>query len=344
MLAGLYAALSLLLAIEAGKRADRLGPVRPMMLGSLLSCGALLLAWARPALDTLYASAALMGAGFIFFNVSVQSLVALMSTAQARARNFSILSQGYSVSALVAPLGAGFSLEHFGTGASFLLFAAAALVPFVLLAALRPLHGLRAAPTAERRSSVLELLADRGLRASFLSSGLVVTGWDLYTFYLPVYAHGVGLDASVIGTILAVFGAAAFVVRWFMPPLIRLWGEPGLLARAVLVAALFFVALPFSGNAYVLAALSLGLGLTLGLGQPLSMMICYALAPAARAGEANGVRLMVNHFTHFAVPIAAGALGTAFGSAPVFWTNAGCLVLAARLLRRLRRALPQGER
>jgi hypothetical protein len=53
---------------------------------------------------------------------------------------------------------------------------------------------------------------------------------------------------------------------------------------------------------------------------------------------------MVNHFTHFAVPIAAGALGTAFGSAPVFWTNAGCLVLAARLLRSVGRALPRGER
>ncbi|RPI44690.1 MAG: hypothetical protein EHM59_12165 [Betaproteobacteria bacterium] len=64
------------------------------------------------------------------------------------------------------------------------------------------------------------------------------------------------------------------------------------------------------------------------------MMITYSRSPAARAGEANGVRLMVNHFTHFAVPIVSGALGTAFGVGPVFWLNAGCLALAARVLRR----------
>ena len=43
---------------------------------------------------------------------------------------------------------------------------------------------------------------------------------------------------------------------------------------------------------------------------------------------------MVNHFTHFAVPILSGALGSAFGVVPVFWGNAACLAGAARLLRR----------
>jgi hypothetical protein len=43
---------------------------------------------------------------------------------------------------------------------------------------------------------------------------------------------------------------------------------------------------------------------------------------------------MVNHFTHFVVPIASGALGTALGVGPVFWMNAVCLGVAARVLRR----------
>lgn len=332
VLAGLYAALSLLLAVQAGKSSDRFGPVPPMVLGSLLTCAALAIAYAWPSMRTLYVSAALMGAGFIAFNVSVQSLVALMSPPARRAHDFSILSQGYSVSTLVAPLAAGFAVEYAGTTASFLLFAIAAIVPALMLAAMKSLHGLKPEAAGDQRSSVLQLLRDPPLRTSFVTSGLVVTGWDLYTFYMPVYGHGIGLDASVIGGVLAVFGGAAFTVRWFMPPLVRRWGEAGLLARAMLVAAVFFVAFPFARDVYLLGALSLALGLTLGLGQPLSMMICYARAPAARAGEANGVRLMVNHFTHFAVPIVSGALGTAFGVGPVFWLNSLCLMLAARLL------------
>jgi hypothetical protein len=43
---------------------------------------------------------------------------------------------------------------------------------------------------------------------------------------------------------------------------------------------------------------------------------------------------MVNHFTHLVVPIVSGALGTAFGVGPVFWTNSACLALAARVLKR----------
>jgi len=334
LLAGLYAALSLLLAITAGKFSDRYGPCRPMILGSVLGCVALLIAYAFPSIEALYASAIVIGAGFIFFNVSVQSMIALLSTAQDRSRNFSILSQGYSVSNLIAPLGGGFAIQYLGSANSYLVMALLIVIPAIVLSLLAPLRALRSPPPAAgARSGVLDLLRDRPLRTSFLSSGLVVTGWDLYTFYLPVYGHQIGLSAVTIGAILAVFGGAAFTVRYFMPPLVARLTEPGLLAWAMLIAAGLFVGFPLFENVYALFALSIALGLTLGLGQPLSMMITYSRAPAGRAGEANGMRLMVNHFTHFAVPIVSGALGAAFGVAPVFWLNAACLTVAAKVLR-----------
>jgi len=335
VLAGLYAFLSLLLAIQAGKICDRFGPTRPMIFGALLGTAALAIAFAFASINALYVCAALSGAGFIFFNVSVQSLVALMSTPAERSRNFSTLSQSYSVSTLAFPLLVGYSIEYIGAVSSYLLLAALAVVPALLLPAARALANLRSAAAGgtKRRANVLELLRDRPLRSSFVSSGLVVTGWDLYTFYLPVYAHSIGLDAVTIGTLLAIFGGAAFVVRYFLPPLVDRLTESGLLAWAMLLAAALFVVFPLFRDVYALSLLSLALGLTLGLGQPLSMMITYSRAPAARAGEANGVRLMVNHFTHFAVPIVSGALGTAFGVGPVFWLNAGCLAAAAKVLR-----------
>jgi hypothetical protein len=35
-----------------------------------------------------------------------------------------------------------------------------------------------------------------------------------------------------------------------------------------------------------------------------------------------GLRLTVNNFTHIAVPLVFGSLGSMFGLAPVFWINA----------------------
>lgn len=335
VLAGLYAFLSLLLAIEAGKACDQYGPVRLMILGAVLSTVSLVIAWWFESLNALYVAAALSGGGFIVFNVSVQSLVALMSDPKTRSRNFSVLSQGYSVSTLVAPLVGGFAIDYLGPVTTYLVFALIAAIPALALPLMRRLQGFKVEAGGEQqRSSVLELFRDRPLRASFFSSGLVVTGWDLYTFYLPVYGHDIGMSAAVIGAVLAVFGAAAFVVRYFLPPLVARLTEQGLLAWAMVIASATFVVVPFFTNVYALCLLSVVLGMTLGLGQPLSMMITYARSPAARAGEANGVRLMVNHFTHFIVPIASGAIGTAFGVGPVFWINALCLGFAARVLRR----------
>jgi len=335
VLAGLYAFLSLLLAIEAGKACDRYGPVKLMILGAVLGTASLLIAYGFGTLDALYVAAAVSGAGFIFFNVSVQSLVALMSDANTRSRNFSVLSQGYSVSTLIAPIIGGFAIQYLGAIAAYLVFALLAAVPVAALPFMRELGRLKAAGAgAKGRSSVAELFKDKPLRTSFFTSGLVVTGWDLYTFYLPVYGHDIGLSPAVIGMVLGVFGASAFCVRYFLPPLVARLTETGLLAWAMALAAVLFVVFPFFRDIYVLCALSIGLGLTLGLGQPLSMMITYSRSPASRAGEANGVRLMVNHFTHFMVPIASGALGTVLGVGPVFWINALCLGFAARVLRR----------
>jgi MFS family permease len=335
ILAGLYASLSLAFAITAGKVADRYGPARPMILGATLGFCSLLLAYVFSSIGGLYVAAAIFSAGFIFFNVSIQSMVALLSTAQNRSRNFSILSQGYSLSNLLAPLGGGFAIEYLGAVNTYLVFALLVLIPAITLALAKPLLALQSPPPAvASRAGVIDLLRDRPLRSSFLSSGLVVTGWDLYTFYLPVYGHEIGLSAITIGTILALFGAAAFMVRYFLPPLVARLTEPGLLAWAMLIAAVLFLIFPFFRNVYALGVLSVALGFTLGLGQPLSMMITYSRSPAGRAGEANGIRLMVNHFTHFSVPIISGALGTAFGIAPVFWLNAACLGIAAKVLRR----------
>jgi hypothetical protein len=68
------------------------------------------------------------------------------------------------------------------------------------------------------------------------------------------------------------------------------------------------------------------LGLSLGCGQPLSLMLTYARSPPGRSGEVIGLRLTINNFTHVVVPLVFGSLGSLFGLAPVFWINSLLLV------------------
>jgi hypothetical protein len=83
-----------------------------------------------------------------------------------------------------------------------------------------------------------------------------------------------------------------------------------------------------------LLALSFGIGLALGCGQPLTLNITYNRSPPGRSGEVTGLRLTINNITHIGVPLAAGALGSALGVAPVFWVNAVLLATSGRLSRK----------
>ena len=48
----------------------------------------------------------------------------------------------------------------------------------------------------------------------------------------------------------------------------------------------------------------------------------YPMAQQGRAGEALGLRTTLLNFSQTAIPLVSGALGAAFGMAPVFWTMA----------------------
>jgi MFS family permease len=155
-----------------------------------------------------------------------------------------------------------------------------------------------------------------------ITSSVVLTGTDLFQFYMPIYGHSIGLSASAIGFILSMVAAAAFVVRIVMPALIRRTGEVALLGYSLLLGAALYMVFPLLKDVTLLALAAFMLGLALGCGQPLSMMLVYSHSPPGRSGEALGLRLTINNFTHIAVPIVFGSLGSLFGLAPVFWINA----------------------
>lgn len=343
ILMALYALCPMLFAIAIGRLADRVGPRLPMLLGSCGLFVALLLTVAWPALATLFLVSFLLGTSFHFFFVTVTGVAGGIGGAENRSRNYALVSLGFSGAGFLGPLIAGFAIDYLGHLKTFMILACFTVIP-VLMLWLRPGFLPGAAKTAGEGAGggAIELWRAPRLRNTFIASGFISAGWDLFNFYMPVYGHGIGLSASAIGIILGVFALATFVIRSVLPWLTRRMNEGQILLYAIFVAAGAFTLFPLFEGPVALCAVAFLLGLGVGCGQPMSMSLIYALAPKGRAAEAAGLRVTVNNFTHLVIPLAFGSVGTAFGYAPVWLANSVLLGIGGWLVRR--GAGPPGER
>ncbi len=322
-----YSIFQLGFALIVGRISDRYGSRWPMLGGAITFGAGLIIPAVWPTLPALFISAPLIGGGFVFFNVAVQSLAGTLGTAAERTRNFSTLSLGYSSGHMVGPVIAGVMIDRFGFGSAYIAFAVLVLCPILTLA-LSPRLGANGTRSEPQKSSAFELMRLPSLRRMIIVSGLVTTGWDLYTFYVPIYGHSIGLSASTIGAILGAFAAASFIVRVALPVLTRRFSVETVLAAAMGIAALLFIPFAFIEYVPALMALSFGIGLTLGVSQPLTLNLTYNRSPAGRSGEVTGLRLTINNITHIGVPLAAGSVGALLGIVPVFWASALILLVS----------------
>jgi MFS family permease len=322
MLAALYALVPLMLGIYSGRLVDTKGTRWPLIGGAVVMCAGMLVSFFSNGMSALIVTAILAGAGFVFFNVSIQTLTGGYGDPEQRARNFSVLSIGYSISTFIGPVSVGLAIDHFGHAYAFLMLAVFTVFPIVGLLVAKQFNFINGKKNAEENRSALDLMRLPPVRSLVIISGLIVAAWDLFAFYLPVYAHSLNFSATTIGVLLGVYAFAAFITRFAMPALLRHWRGERVMFACLLFAACAFAAFPLSTNLFYMLAMAFCLGLGLGCGQPLSMMIAYNRSPAGRAGEVTGLRLTANNVARVVIPMICGALGTALGAAPVFWLNA----------------------
>jgi MFS family permease len=322
LLIALYGLGPLLLSVSAGKVSDRYGSYWPIVLGSAGLGAGLVIPWLFPALEVLYGAALVIGIALVFLNIALQHLVASFGEGTDRTRNVALQSLAIALGGMIGPLLVGISIDHHGHVRTFLYLAVivvASCVGWIACSRLIP-HSGRA--TKEPASGgVRAMLGQPDLRRIIVVSGLVVAGVDLYSFYMPLYGHSIGLSATMIGVVLGAFAAATFVVRTTLPLLVRRWGEDRVMTASMIVAGFTFLLFPFVHQVVLLLLLSFVLGLGLGVGQPLSVIMTYNLAPAGRAGEALGLRFSVVNLTHMVIPLAFGTIGSALGLITVFVAN-----------------------
>ena len=334
-LMGLYAFLPMWLAVAAGRMSDRVGVRRPMLIGSCGIALAAALPCALPGIAALYVATSLLGASFMLFQVSAQNATGAFGPPSERAKNFSLLALGYSTSGFCGPLVAGLLIDHASFTAAFAVLATLPLLPIVVLG-----RGMLALPGAHREQphgatgGLAALFRNRHLKHVFIVNGLLAMAWDLHAFFIPIYGATIGLSASRIGVILAAFAAATFAVRLFMPWIARRFSEFEVLTAALFVAGAAYALFPFVEHVGPLTALSFTLGLALGSAQPMVMSLLHNFAPPGRMGEAAGVRMTIVNASTFAMPLLFGAVGSALGLAPVFWSVGAVLAGGGIFARR----------
>jgi len=322
VLIALFGLGPVLLSVISGRVCDRVGTHWPILLGTAGMTVGYLIPWQFGGIEVLYLSATISGTGLVFSNIALQNLVASLGEGDQRTRNVSLQSLCVALSSLIGPLLVGISIDHRGHVPTFLyitLLTGSSCLAWV--AARRIIPHPRRKPKAEATSRVRDLLKIPALRRIVIMSGLLVAGVDLYNFYLPIYGHSIGLSATMIGVILGAFAAAAILVRFFLPHLTKWLGDERVMTSSMLLAGLLFLFFPFVDQVVYLLLISFGLGLVLGVGQPLSLVMTYNRAPAGRTGEALGMRFTFVNLTHMVIPMAAGTIGAALGVITVFFAN-----------------------
>ena len=326
VLGGMFYLFPLLLSWPIGALSDRIGPRRLLLMGAIAGSGALVLPYFVREIGAFYVAAALCGLSIAFYHVTLQNLVGTLSAPDERARNFSNFSLVGATTNFVGPLIAGVSIDHMGQAPAVLVIVAWSAAAFVVL----PLGWRflpKPRPAAPRAAAPADMPADPGVWRMLTASAMVQLGTDLFQFYIPIYGHEIGLSASAIGSVLASFAAAAFVVRIFLPRLVRLGQPDKLLMYAFYAGALGFALVPLFGNVALLMLAAFFFGLGMGCGTPLTVMLMFEKSSAGRSGRTLGIRLTTTNAVRVLGPMVFGAIGTAFGVPSVFWIN-GALMAA----------------
>lgn len=327
ILFALWGIFPFILSVYAGRLADRFDNRVLMYLGLAGFSVSLGLPFFFPTMFALYLSAALGGFTSMLFVVATQNLVGVLSSASTRTRHFSYYSMGESLAAVAGPVLVGLSIDAFRHPLTFLVLALINAACLAILFGFRSVlpHTVRHEERKATRNAA-DLLALPALRNALVANGVVMAGLDLYSLYMPIYAHGLGYSATAIGLIMGAFGVAAFLTRVAIPPVTARWGEAAMLSGALALAAAAFVAIPFTQQPLLLGAVSFLVGLGIGCGQPLTMILSFNSAPPGRAAEAIAMRLAVSYGAHVVIPPAFGVVGAALGLGPIFWT---CALLIA---------------
>ncbi|MCU0761421.1 MAG: MFS transporter [Hydrogenophaga sp.] len=331
MLLALFALATVLMALPAGRYADRRGLRKPVAISVGVATLGAAVAVAFPVFGVLCFTAFACGAATGLAMIALQRHVGrLAHTATELKQVFSWMAIGPSISNFLGPFAAGVMIDSFGFRAAFLLLALLPALAWFWVRHTRE-HEPVAPELRQSSGSSWNLLKDKGFRRLMLVNWMLSSCWDVHTFLVPVLGHERGLSATVIGSILGGFALAATAIRLLMPWLAAHLRESLVIGSAMLVTAALFAVYPLVHAAWAMALLSVFLGVALGSVQPMIMSTLHQMTPHHRHGEALGLRAMAINGSSVVMPLLFGSAGTLIGVGAVFWVVGALVGVGSRL-------------
>jgi len=341
VLMGLFAAAPIVLALHAGRLADRHGYHRPLHLAvglTVVGGGCALLAtWCPPPADfaVLCLAATLTGAGANFGLITIQRTAGRSAhDATELKRVFSWLGLAPALSNVAGPVLAGVLIDH---GGFRVAFGALMLLPLLGLWWARRVPAEVPAPRATQAQGQRswDLLRTPGLRRLLIVNWLLSASWDVHAFVVPILGHERAFSASAIGLVLGVFAMAVASVRLAIPVLAHRLREAQVLVGAMLCTGAVFSVYPLVHSAWMMGVCAVLLGLALGSVQPMIMTTLHQLTPDDRHGEAIALRSMTINFSSAVMPLLFGFAGAALGAASLFWVMGAAVAAGSTVARRI---------
>lgn len=338
VLATAFAAPALAGSVLVGRLADRVGGAWVVLVGAALMAVGSFVPLMAPEQWLLMLAAAAAGLGSVGVFVGQQAFVAHRNRGRASDDDFGNLATMGSVGQLLAPplvtgvaaIGAAPAHPHTSLGLLVCAVAACiAIVPSIQLCRVDRALPLQHAPGAAPSGS-LRLLRTPGLWRVIAVSGAMLVTMDLLYTFIPLWAAERGIDATVVGWLLALRALVSVVSRLGLGRLVARFGRKAPLVLSMGCGVIALAVLPFSGVAAAVAVM-IGLGVCLGLPQPLTLAWIVEIVAARDHGAALGLRMAGNRLAQTVVPLGMTAVAAPLGVAGVIWANAAILAVATGL-------------
>ena len=338
MLLALFALAPVFMALPSGRYADRRGLKKPVLLSVGIASAGAALAVMFPVFIVLCLTALTCGAATGLAMIALQRHVGRLANGPTELKQvFSWMAIGPSISNFLGPFAAGVVIDTLGFRASYLLLA---LLPSLAWVWIRHTveHEPVAAELRQASGSSWNLLKDKGFRQLMALNWMLSSCWDVHTFLVPVLGYERGLSATVIGSILGAFALAATAIRLLLPLLAAHLRESVVIGTAMVATALLFAVYPLVHAAWAMGALSVLLGFSLGVVQPMIMSSLHQMTPHHRHGEALGLRAMAINGSSVVMPLLFGSAGALVGVGAVFWLVGAVVGMGSPLAWTLRSA------
>ncbi len=333
----LFSLFPLFFAIYLGKRVDKLNSKTTLLIGGYLGVLGILLPGIFQGFIGLCISQIITGSAQTVLILSAQDYVGRISTKESRNKYVGWFSFGVALGSLLGPLLGGIISDNSSFQTTFFSMAVFGLLSCIIITIIPnefPETINDYSPPHPSKSAISDLLGIKELRVALIFSLLVLFARDLYQTFFPLLALEFGYSHATIGIVFSIHGLASVIIRFYLSTLIKWLGSHKLFLSSMFICGILFIFLPFISNLFLAIIIAFLLGMSVGIGQPLTISLTIESAIQGRVAEALGIRLTVNRLTQIITPITFGALANIIGLVSIFLISSIAILFGCTILSR----------